>query len=135
MRKALQVLVVLSGVTAIFISLLHITLGPAAIPGSIPANASMDSEDRFYATLLTAYGVALLWCTRDIDRKKMFVYFLAAVFLVGGLARIVSIVVAGLPHPFFIAMLAVEMVLPVIVAFLQFQILDRRPKPSDACSA
>ena len=131
MRRALQILVVLCGISAIFISLLHIVFGPAVIPGSIPVNATMDSEDRFYATLLTAYGVALLWCARGIAQKSMFVYFLAAVFLVGGLARIVSIVAVGLPHPFFIAMLAVELGLPVIVAFLQFQVIDKGSKPSD----
>src|SRR5262245_55217090 len=112
MRKAHQVLVVLCGISAIFISLLHIVLGPAAIPGSIPVNATMDSEDRFYATLLTAYGVALLWCVKGIEQKSGFVYFLAGVFLLGGVARIVSIVAVGWPHPFFIAMLVVELVLP-----------------------
>jgi Domain of unknown function (DUF4345) len=122
MRKALQVLVVLCGITAIFISLLHIVLGPAAIPGSIPVNATMDSEERFYATLLTAYGVALLWCAKGIEQKSMFVYFLAGVFLAGGLARIVSIAVVGLPHPFFIAMMVLEMGLPVVVGLMQFQV-------------
>lgn len=122
MRKALQVLVTLCGITAIFISLLHIVLGPTAIPGSVPVNATMDSEDRFYASLLTAYGVALLWCVTGIEKKSMLVYFLAGAFFLGGLARLVSIALVGLPHPFFIAMTAIEMGLPVIVAFMQFQI-------------
>jgi hypothetical protein len=127
MRKALQILVILSGIAAIFISLLHLVLGPAAIPGGIPVNATMDSEDRFYATLLTAYGVALLWCARGIEQKSKFVYFLAAVFLFGGLARIVSIAVAGLPHPFFLAMLVLEMGLPIIVVLMQLQVTRATP--------
>ncbi len=69
MRKALQIFFGLFGATAISIAALHIVLGPTAIPGSVPVNSTMDSEDRFYATLFAAYGVALLWCTREVERK------------------------------------------------------------------
>jgi len=60
----------------------------------------MDSEDRFYATLFAAYGIALLWCIIDIERKSRVVYFLAATFFVGGLARLISVVAAGWPNTF-----------------------------------
>lgn len=122
MRKTLQVLIFLFGITDIFIALLHIVLGPAAIPGSIPVNATMDSEDRFYATLFLAYGVALLWCIPDIEKKSRVVYFLMATFFIGGLARLVSIAQVGLPNDFFIAMTAIELVLPLVLATMQYRI-------------
>ena len=40
---------------------LAVVLGPATIPGSVRINATMDSEDRFYAIMFAAYGVALLF--------------------------------------------------------------------------
>jgi hypothetical protein len=104
MKKFLQIYLGIFGVTAIFIALLHILLGPAAIPGAIPVNATMDSEDRFYATLFAAYGVAMLWCIKDIEQKSQVVYFLALTFLAGGFARLVSIAAVGLPNSFFITM-------------------------------
>jgi hypothetical protein len=122
MRKALQVLLGLFGATAIFISLLHLALGPATIPGSIPVNATMDSEDRFYATLFLAYGAVLLWCVKDVERKAKVVYFLMLTFFIGGLARIVSMLAAGLPGSFFIAMTVLELVLPVIYSYLMFRV-------------
>ena len=122
MRRALQVLLALFGAMAIVISLLHIVFGPAAIPGSIPVNATMDSEDRFYATLFLAYGAALLWCIRDVERKAKVVYFLMLTFFVGGLARIVSMLTVGLPNTFFTAMTSLELVLPVVFAYLQFRV-------------
>src|SRR6266545_639084 len=69
MKKPFQVFLGLFGGTAILIASLHVVLGPSAIPGSIPVNATMDSEDRFYATLFAAYGVALLWCIGGIERR------------------------------------------------------------------
>jgi len=107
---------------AIFISLLHIVLGPASSPGSIPVNATMDSEDRFYATLFLAYGASLLWCIRDVEHKAKVVYFLMLTFFVGGLARIVSMFTVGLPNTFFIAMTSLELVLPFVFAYLQFRV-------------
>jgi hypothetical protein len=70
MRRSLQVFLALFGGVAIAIALLHIVFGPAAIPGSVPVNATMDSEDRFYATLFGAYGVTLLWCVKDVEQKS-----------------------------------------------------------------
>jgi len=122
MKKSLQVFLGLFGITAIVIASLHIVLGPLAIPGSIPVNATMDSEDRFYATLFAAYGVALLWCIKDIERKSMVVYFLALTFFIGGLARLVSIAAVGLPNTFFIAMTVIELLIPFFMAFTQSRI-------------
>lgn len=126
MRKTLQVLLALFGATAIFISLLHIVLGPASIPGSVPVNSTMDSEDRFYATLFLAFGVVLLWCVKDVENKAKVVYFLMLTFFAGGLARIVSMIAVGLPNNFFIAMTVLELVLPAVYAFLMFRVVAQQ---------
>jgi hypothetical protein len=122
MKKFLQIYLGAFGIIAIFIASLHIILGPSAIPGSIPVNATMDSEDRFYATLFAAYGVALLWCIKDVERKSTVVYFLMLTFFIGGLARLVSIAAVGLPNTFFITMTVLELLIPFLVGFLQWRI-------------
>jgi hypothetical protein len=122
MRKALQILLGLFGTTAILISLLHLALGPASILGSVPVNATMDSEDRFYATLFLAFGVTLIWCVKDVEHKAKVVYFLMLTFLAGGVARLISIAAVGLPNQFFIAMTALELLLPFVFAFLQYRV-------------
>jgi Domain of unknown function (DUF4345) len=121
-KRALQVFSGLFGITAIFIALSHVVLGPPAIPGSIPVNATMDSEDRFYATLFAAYGAALIWCIRDIEKKSRTVYFLAATFFAGGLARLISIAFVGPPNGFFIAMTVLELTIPAFMAIMQRRI-------------
>ena len=82
----------------------------------------MDSEDRFYATLFMAYGAVLLWCVKDLEQKGRVVWFLALAFFVGGLARLVSMAVVGPPNGFFIAMTVIELLLPLIIVFMQSRV-------------
>lgn len=118
MKKALQILLAAFGATDILIALLHIALGPSAIPGSVPVNATMDSEDRFYATLFAAYGAAVLWCVPGIARKHDYIRLLALVFFIGGLARLVSMLAVGLPNNFFVLMTGLELALPLLMVWM-----------------
>ncbi len=87
MRQAFQAFLALFGVIVIAISLAHMAIGPRAIVGGVAVNPTMAGEDRFFAGLLLCYGIALLWCARDVQRKRMYVNLLAAAFFVGGVGR------------------------------------------------
>jgi hypothetical protein len=115
MRRLFQGFLVMFGVIAIGISLAHLAVGPEAIIGGSTVNPTSDGEDRFYAGLFGCYGVALLWCARDVERKQVYVNVLAAVLLVGGIGRLVALIAAGPPTPFFVAMLVLELVLPPLM--------------------
>lgn len=113
MRGLLAFLTATFGIICAMIALAHIALGPAAIPGSVPVNATMDSEDRFYATLFLGFGAALFWCSRDLARRRPVLGALLLTFFAGGVARLVSMAAVGLPSTLFIALTVVELVLPV----------------------
>jgi hypothetical protein len=115
MRQAFQTLLALFGVIVIGISLAHFAIGPKAIIGGVAVNATMAGEDRFFAGLLLSYGIALLWCARDVQHKRVYVNLLAAVFFVGGIGRLLAVVVDGAPHPFYVAMLVAELALPPLM--------------------
>ncbi|MBM3622354.1 MAG: DUF4345 domain-containing protein [Alphaproteobacteria bacterium] len=132
MLWTLRALLGVGGAITVGVSFLHIAFGPSVIPGSIPVNATMDSEDRFYAVMFLAYGAVMLWTLRGLERKLPVVRFLAAVLFVGGLARIISLIAVGLPHPFFVAMTIVELVLPPVIVFITMRV---RPATADAAEA
>ena len=115
MRRLLAGFVALFGGVCCAIALAHIAIGPASIPGSVPVNATMDSEDRFYATLFLGFGAALIWCSRDLRARSGLFGALLLVFFAGGLARIVSAVAMGLPVPLFVFLGGVELVLPPLL--------------------
>ncbi|MEQ1931142.1 MAG: DUF4345 domain-containing protein [Parvularculaceae bacterium] len=117
MREFLKLFVALFGAICILISLAHIAFGHAIVPGAGPVSASTDNEDRFFATLFLGFGAALVWCSRDLDARGSAFKALLAIFLLGGLARLLSIAAAGLPHPLFIFLTGLELILPGLLLF------------------
>jgi hypothetical protein len=115
MRQMFQGFLVLFGVVVIGISLAHLAVGPDAIIGGSVVDPTSDGEDRFFAGMFLCYGLAVLWCARDVQHKRGYVNLLAAAMLVGGIGRLLAVILAGAPHPFYIAMLAVELGLPPLI--------------------
>jgi hypothetical protein len=124
MRRAFQGFLALFGVIVIGISLAHLTIGPEAIIGGSDVNPTSDGEDRFFGGLLLCYGVALLWCARDVQRKRVYINVLAAAFFVGGIGRLLAIILAGVPHPFYVAMLVLELALPSLMVLVARRVTD-----------
>jgi hypothetical protein len=118
MRQAFQVFLTLFGVIVIAISIAHMAIGPRAIIGSVAVNPTMAGEDRFFAGLLLCYGVALLWCARAVQSKRVYVNVLAAAFFVGGVGRLLAILIDGAPNPFYVAMLVLELALPPLMVVI-----------------
>lgn len=117
MARLLAAFVTLFGAVCIGIGLTHIALGPSSIPGSVPVNATMNSEDRFYATLFVGFGAALIWCARELASRGRPFFWLLVLFFVSGISRLVSMAQVGLPHPLFVFLTGVELILPCILWF------------------
>ena len=83
-------------------------------------------QDRFFAGLFLCFGVALLWCARDVQHKRVYVNVLAAAIFVGGIGRLLAVILVGVPHPFYIAMLALELVLPPLMVLAAARVAEHR---------
>ena len=79
---------------------------------------TMDSELRFYAALWGAYGIILVMTARRMSRYMVRVPWLAAVFFVGGVGRLVSYFQVGPPHPVFVFLMLTELLLPPAILLL-----------------
>ena len=124
MKQFFTWFVVTFGVVCCMIALTHIAIGPASIPGSIPVNATMDSEDRFYATLFLGFGAAMIWCGRNLETRGRPFGVLMLVFFLGGVARTISALAVGLPNALFIFLGALELVIPPVSLALYKNIYD-----------
>jgi len=119
MKGLLKTFVLLFGVVCMAIALTHIAIGPSSIPGSVPVNATMDSEDRFYATLFLGFGAANLWCAQDLGARGTMFRALMLVFFLGGVARLVSAAQVGVPSPLFVVLGSLELALPPLLLWAQ----------------
>ena len=102
------------GVVCCAIALAHLLIGSSTIIGGGPVNATIDSDMRFYAVLFAAFGIGFVWAARDLHRRASIANLLGLLFFVGGLARLLAWWQTGTPHWFYVAMIGVELVVPIV---------------------
>ncbi|MGQ4389048.1 DUF4345 domain-containing protein [Streptomyces sp. SAS_270] len=118
MARVLRVLTQLMGWACVTIGLFHVALGNAALPGAGSAGATVDSWGRFMGASFVGYGLAWLWAARQRPIPARVVRWLAGVFLLGGVGRLLSLAVHGWPQWFQIALTVIELGLPPVFFWL-----------------
>ncbi|WP_433515178.1 DUF4345 domain-containing protein [Nonomuraea sp. CA-143628] len=118
MAKVLRILTQLMGWSCVAIGLFHVALGNTAIPGAGSAGATVDSWGRFMGASFAGYGLAWLWAARQRPIPARVVRWLAGVFLLGGVGRLLSLAVYGWPQWFQIALAVIELGLPPVFFWL-----------------
>ncbi|MFJ5031036.1 DUF4345 domain-containing protein [Streptomyces sp. NPDC088560] len=118
MERALRVLTTLMGWSCVAIGLFHVALGNAAIPGAGSAGTTVDSWGRFMGASFVGYGLAWLWAARQRPIPAREVRWLAGVFLLGGVGRLLSLAVHGWPQWFQIVLTVIELALPPVFLWL-----------------
>ncbi len=113
MAKTLKWLLVLMGISCVAIGAAHFLFGIASVPGEGTAGATVDSRERFYGAVFAGYGVAWIWAARHSPISATIVRWLAGIFLLGGIGRLVSLAVHGSPNWFQIVLTVLELVLPI----------------------
>ncbi|MFJ8624652.1 DUF4345 domain-containing protein [Kitasatospora sp. NPDC093550] len=114
MARTLRVLVWTMGIACVAIGSLHILLGNAAMPGTAGAGPTVGGFGRFMGAVFAGYGAAWVWAARQEPVPARVVRWLAAVLLLGGLARVLSIAVDGWPHGFQVVLMGIELALPPV---------------------
>lgn len=118
MARALRWLVWSMGSACVAIGLAHFALGTASVPGEGRAGATVDSRERFYGAIFLGYGLAWIWAARQSPVPSRVVRRLAGLFLLGGIGRVLSMVVLGRPHWFQEVLTVLEVGLPPLYFWL-----------------
>ncbi|WP_067863100.1 DUF4345 domain-containing protein [Nocardia shimofusensis] len=118
MEKTLRSLCWVMGVACLLIGIAHIVVGPAAVPDTGSLTATDDSQNRFFGAIFAGYGLAWIWAARQSPIAGEAVRWLAGIFFVGGIARLVSIAAHGWPHGFVIVLTVLELALPPVYFWL-----------------
>jgi Domain of unknown function (DUF4345) len=126
-RRGLQICLTILGVIPLATGTLVVLGGPTALPGGQPTNPTIDSELRFLGVYWLAAGVYLYTLIPTIERSTGAVRALAAAVLASGLARALSLMLVGPPHPVMLAALALELAAPLPLAWWQARVADASP--------
>jgi hypothetical protein len=89
----------------------------------------VDSRERFYNAIFAGYGVAWIAAARRTPIRATDVRWLAGILFLGGVGRILSILVHGQPHWFQLPLTAIELVGPPVVFWLAAAVGRRTPVP------
>lgn len=101
-----------------------VVFGPGAVelPGF---TASQDSHARYLSGVLLGVGLAFWSTVPNIERRRARFRLLAAIVVLGGLARLFSLVVAGTPSAAMLGGLAIELVATPLLALWQARVAAR----------
>jgi hypothetical protein len=114
MKRVTEIWLCAFGVVCVGIGLSHLAFGSASIIGGGAVNATIDSDMRFYALLFAAFGAAFVWCAADITERGRVANLLGAVFFAGGIARLIAWAATGQPNWFYVLMVPVELIIPLV---------------------
>ncbi|MEV0359923.1 DUF4345 domain-containing protein [Nocardia sp. NPDC050697] len=112
--SVLRWLALVMGVTCLLIGLEHLATGEALFPDMGEPGATADSQARFFGAVFAGYGLAWILAARRDPIPANVIRFLAGIMLLGAVGRFLSIAVHGWPHPFVLALTALEVLLPPV---------------------
>lgn len=75
----------------------------------LPCDATLDSNLRFYGGVWLGLGLAAFWLVPRIERETTLFRFLWLMIFLGGLGRLISLLLVGMPFPPFIGFTALEL--------------------------
>lgn len=116
-RRLLQATIAVLALLPVFAGLCGVVTG-AGFLGVKAGPADLDSHVRFLSGLFLAFGIGWYTCIPAIEKKTERIRFLAILTVCGGLARLLSLIVAGVPSMGHLWGLCMELlVVPLLVVW------------------
>jgi hypothetical protein len=128
-KRLLQACVIIGGAVPVSAGLWSVLFGSSSIAGDA-LGVSMDSHFRYLSGLLLAIGLGFWSTVPGIETKTARFRLLTALVVVGGLGRVVSLFVVGVPTHGMLAALAMELGVTPLLCMWQARISAAIATPS-----
>lgn len=123
--RVLAPLFVLAGGLHLFLGLGADALLGAKLTSEVIADPALDSQNRFYGTSFALYGVLLWLCAGNVTKHASVLRCVLWVFFAGGIARLVSIAMHGVPPVPVLVLLASELIAPPLILWWLSRLHDQ----------
>lgn len=130
-KRLLQACVIIGGAVPVSAGLWSVLFGSSSIAGDA-LGVSMDSHFRYLSGLLLAIGLGFWSTVPGIETRTARFRLLTTLVVVGGLGRLVSLFVVGVPTHGMLAALAMELGVTPLLCLWQARInaVVATPSPS-----
>lgn len=116
-KTLLQIAIALGACVPVAAGLAGIVLGPAMVDAA--AGATGDSHFRYLSGLLLGIGLLFWSAIPRIERRTGLIRTLTLIVVAGGAARLLSLIVAGVPSAGMIFGLVMELAVTPLLCFWQ----------------
>ena len=121
-RGYLQKTVAVLGLVPVSAGLFGVLFGPALTGDEVSVSA--DSHFRYLSGLLLGIGLLFWSTTPAIEEKTGRFRLLTLLVVIGGLARLLGLVLTGVPSLYMLASLALELVVTPLLALWQTRVAN-----------
>ena len=123
-RRLLQFTVAIASLVPIAAGATGVLLGPAMVDFAAAAVAA-DSHYRYLSGLLLGIGCAFITAVPGIENHRTRFRILTAIVVIGGLGRLLSLVMRGYPDKFMLGALVMDLCVTPALALWQGRIASR----------
>jgi hypothetical protein len=121
-RRYLQRTVALLAVVPVAAGLFGVLFGPALTGDQVSVSA--DSHFRYLSGLLLGIGLVFWSTIPSIEEKTGRFRLLTLIVVIGGLARLIGLLLTGIPSLYMLASLALELVVAPVLAVWQTRVAN-----------
>jgi hypothetical protein len=120
-RRILQAILMIVGLILIITGLLGIIYGITddfygiSMSSNIQGNIILDSNLRFYGGLSIGLGLIIFWLIPSLEKQKIIFRLISLMILIGGIGRVISMIMVGNPSTLFIIFTMLELLFPLLI--------------------
>ena len=123
-KRLLQCTVSLLGLVPVTVGLYGVIFGPDFLQGTLTPSVDLDSHFRYLSGIFLGVGLAFYACVPGIERKTLLFRFATGVVVLGGLARLASLLLVGFPSIGHLIGLGLELGVVPLLTFWQGRLAE-----------
>ena len=124
-RRLMRIVVGVACMVPILAGLAGLVLGPSMAGGATVIVVDQDSHFRYLSGLLLGIGLGFMSTIPRIEWHRSRILLLSGIVVVGGLGRLISLLVLGLPAAPMLAALVMELVVTPALCIWQMRLAAR----------
>lgn len=124
--RLLAPITILAGFSHVVLGLNADVLLGANAPAELRSDPVLDSQNRFYGTIFMGYGVLLFLCATDLRKYALLFRILGGFIFLGGIARLISAALHGLPAPPVVGLIVIELVVVPLLLWWHSKVLSKQ---------